>query len=81
MIDRYSFESLTRMAIEDPTAENLAALAKWFDLYDAKDWTGEYYDASLPGEPSGTRRLWPIQELDPDDPDGEAWITVGWELR
>lgn len=81
MIDRYSYESLARTAIDAPTPEHLDALGEWCERFGAEYWNGEYYDASIPGEPSGARRLWPIQELDPDDPDGEAWITVGWELR
>lgn len=41
---RYDYENLRKQAIENPTFENLEALANWFSTYDMSSWNGEFFD-------------------------------------
>lgn len=58
------FEAICRTAIENETPDNLAALGAWFErngkLCFEENSEEYYYDASLPGEPIGTRPVWPV---------------------
>ena len=47
---RYDYEELRAKAIENPTFENLEALADWLDYYDynRKSWNGEFWDIGDP---------------------------------
>lgn len=67
---RYEYAEERRAAIENPTAENLAALADWLDAYDPQAWNGEYYDID-------GKRLTPI--YGEEDEDGNFPI-IGYEL-
>ena len=59
------FESLLYKAIApDADQGNIDALGAWFERHGISCWNGEYYDASAPDEPSGTRRLRPLYDDD-----------------
>lgn len=51
---RYDYEELRAKAIENPTFENLEALADWLRNYGTKSWNGEFWDID------DGQRLYPI---------------------
>lgn len=64
-INRYNFSDLLDAAIAfDAPQEAIDALGAWFERYGNRYWNGECYDASLPGEPSGTRELYYLYRYD-----------------
>lgn len=69
---RYEYAEARRAAIENPTAENLTALADWLDAYDPQAWNGEYYDLG------DGKELRPIYGA-PDEY-GDVEVT-GYEIR
>lgn len=78
-VTRYNFEELVRAAIAfDAPQEAIDALGAWFDLYGERYYNGEGYDASLPGEPTGTRTLYPVFAHDEET---DMWNTVRWTFE
>lgn len=41
---RYDYQELREKAINNPTFENLEALADWLSNYDINSWNGEFWD-------------------------------------
>lgn len=41
---RYDYEELRAAAIDNPTFENMEALADWLRTYDMSSWNGECFD-------------------------------------
>ena len=41
---RYDYQELREKAIENPTFENLEALADWLRNYDMNSWNGEFWN-------------------------------------
>lgn len=79
MSNRYSYnELLTAATAPDATQADIDALGGWFSRYGEQYWNGECYDASLPGEPTGTRSLYEVVEWDVDTDQGEV---VGYQFR
>lgn len=75
----YSYKELCEKArSHDATQADINALGEWFEKYGADYWNGEYFDASLPGEPSGTCRLYPVEERDGEL---DVGIVTGYEFR
>lgn len=76
--NRYSFAELLAAATAAGAGQSdIDTLGAWFGEYGGVYFNGEYYDASAPGEPSGTRRLFPVYaEAD----DGEIEV-IGYEFR
>ena len=66
---RENYEALWRKAT-GPNAEpiDVNTLGVWFERYGQDFWNGEYYDASGIGEPTGSRKLYPVYQtvLDED---------------
>lgn len=72
------YERLVRKAIETEAEEDMNALGEWFRENDSgMFWNGECYDASLPGEPTGTRSLYPVVRYDNEY---DCYDTVGWSF-
>ena len=73
----YMYEELLNKALENPTKENLDALALWCDVY-GNCWNGECYDISDIGDPSGSRLLFPIYG-EPDEND--CYPIIGYRIE
>lgn len=70
-MNRYNYKELETAALENPTAENLAALGEWFEWYGVDFWNGEYFEID------SSNRLYPVyKEVKPDE-----WERIGWEIR
>lgn len=41
---RYDYAELRAAAIDNPTFENMEALADWLRNYDMNSWNGEFWD-------------------------------------
>ena len=62
---RESFHELLAAAISpDATQRDIDALGMWLRDYGTAYWNGEYYDASDAGDPTGSRRVYPVYEED-----------------
>ena len=59
----YDYEELRAKAIENPTFENLEALADWLRNYDMNSWNGEFWDID------DGQRLYPIYGDEDEDGD------------
>ena len=68
---RYDYQELRAAAIENPTFENLEALADWLRNYDTKSWNGEFWDID------NGLRLYPV--YGDEDEDGRFPI-VNYEI-
>jgi len=68
---KYNYQELRQAAIDNPNAENLAALADWFSEYGGDFWNGEYWDAD-------GYTLRPIYK---DDPDSVCAELIGYEFN
>ena len=60
---RYDYEELRAKAINNPTFENLEALADWLRNYDMNSWNGEFWDID------DGQRLYPIYGDEDEDGD------------
>ena len=63
-MNEYKYSDLRAAALEDPTAENLAALGEWLQEYGGRDWNGESWDIE------NGHRLRPVYGDEPDEFDG-----------
>lgn len=78
-INYYSYEELLAAAIAPgATQDDVDALGEWFSSFGSGYWNGECYDASAPGEQTGTRSLFEIVEWDEEL---DCGAVVGYELR
>lgn len=70
---RYDYQELRAKAIENPTFENLEALADWLDYYDynRKSWNGEFWDIG------DGLRLYPIYG---DEDENGCFPIVNYEI-
>lgn len=71
------YERLLTAAIETENEQLMNALGEWFQRNGGMFWNGECYDASLPGEPTGTRSLYPIYKYDDEY---DCYDIVGWSF-
>ena len=72
MSNRYNFDELSAKAMSSSaTADDLKALAEWFDRYDTSAWNGECYDID------GVHSLYPIYAEAEDD----EYVIVDYEVR
>lgn len=78
-MNRYNFTELRERATA-PNAHqgDVNALGEWFEAYGSEFWNGECYDASLPGEPTGSRSLYPIYG---DEDESGCFPILGYEFR
>ena len=60
---RYDYQELRAKAINNPTFENLEALADWLRNYDMNSWNGEFWDID------DGQRLYPIYGDEDEDGD------------
>lgn len=76
--NRHSFEELLAAAT-DPGVEqiDIDTLGAWCEAYGESLWTGEYFDVSGDGEPSGSRRLLRVIAWDAETEQG---VIVGYRL-
>lgn len=75
---RYDFLELREKALRTNSTEDLNALGMWFEQYGESCWNGEFFDASLPEEPSGTLELFPVYGEENDD---GIPTTIGYKFR
>ena len=70
---RYDYEELRAKAINNPTFENLEALADWLRYYDysQKSWNGEFWDID------DGLRLYPIYG---DEDENGCFPIVNYEI-
>lgn len=79
-MSKYDYQELLERALKTGDDDDIGNLAEWFDIYGADYWNGEYYDASIPGEPSGYRKLYPIYDGKGNIWTGDEPNIIGWEL-
>lgn len=60
-MSRYDYEELRAAAVENPTFENMEALADWLENYNMSSWNGEYFDID------DGLRLYPIYGAEDED--------------
>ena len=68
---RYDYQELREKAIENPTFENLEALADWLSNYDMNSWNGEFWDID------DGQRLYPIYG---DEDENGYFPIVNYEI-
>ena len=68
---RYDYEELRAAAIDNPTFENMEALADWLRNYDGNSWNGEFWDIG------DGLRLYPIYG---DEDENGCFPTVNYEI-
>ena len=68
------FIEIVKKALQTGAEKDIEQLAMWCEAN--LSYNGEFYDVSLPDEPTGTRRLYPIyKEVEPDE-----FELTGWRL-
>lgn len=68
---RYDYQELRAKAIENPTFENLEALADWLSNYDMNSWNGEFWDID------DGQRLYPVYG---DEDENGCFPIVNYEI-
>ena len=68
---RYDYQELREKAINNPTFENLEALADWLRNYDGNSWNGEFWDID------NGQRLYPIYG---DEDENGCFPIVNYEI-
>ena len=71
IMTRYDYQELREKAIENPTFENLEALADWLRNYDGNSWNGEFWDID------DGQRLYPIYG---DEDENGCFPIVNYEI-
>lgn len=78
-ITPYNYAEISAAAITDPTDENLADLAAWFEEYgEGTGWNGESWDVG------DGLRLYPVHmpdEIDEESGEVVQWKVSGYELK